>query len=73
MSKLIKEDFTFSCTVTGYTIYYKNKSIGGAGILGKYKGRGKAIQKQLADYRQQAEHIIAKGLEMGFPDYMQCN
>ena len=54
-----REDFSYSCNSRGYTIVYKGVNIGGAGILAESRcPTGKAVQKQISDYKNQAEITI---------------
>jgi hypothetical protein len=62
---LKREDFSFRADAQGYMIQYKGQNIGGAGILGKYKGAGRAprgfasrAQQQAQEYTRQAESEI---------------
>lgn len=56
---LREKDFSYTYNAEGYMIQYKGKNIGGAGIIGKSKSRGKARQADLNMYRGQAENDIA--------------
>lgn len=53
-----KEDFTYSANAEGYMIKYKGQNIGGARILGKFKGRGRSVAIQRNDYARNAENEI---------------
>ena len=53
-----RKDFTVEANSSGYMIFYKGKPIGGAGIKGSFSGRGKAVQNQVRDYREQAKNVI---------------
>lgn len=53
-----KEDFRFTYSAEGYMIEYKGKTIGGAGIIGKYKGRGRSREQQINSYKEEAEREI---------------
>lgn len=59
-NKYDKNDFSFTYNARGYMVIYKGKNIGGAGIVGQYKGRGRAVAKQLSEYREQAERTISQ-------------
>lgn len=54
----MREHFSYTVSSTGYMIQFKGKNIGGAGIIGKYKGRGRAKQVQIQSYKEQAERDI---------------
>jgi hypothetical protein len=51
-----RKDFTAEVTAQGYRILYKGKPLGGASILGKYKGRKRAEQVQ--EYSETAQQEI---------------
>jgi len=56
---MIREDFSYSYNSRGYMIFYKTKPIGGAGILPDARGpRGRQVQKQLDEYRHEADITI---------------
>lgn len=59
-NKYDKNDFSFTYNARGYMIIYKGKNIGGAGIVGQYKGRGRAVAKQMEAYREQAERTVSQ-------------
>jgi hypothetical protein len=55
-----REDFSVSADKGGYMLYYKGKPIGGAGTLSNGANiRGKAVQIQIRDYREQGKMEIA--------------
>ena len=58
MESLRREDFSYTNNAEGYMIQYKGKNIGGAGILGKFSGRGRAVTKQRQDYAEDANREI---------------
>lgn len=53
---LNRSDFGKNVNAEGYQITYKGQNIGGAGIMGKFKGRGRA--QQIKDYSDMAERDI---------------
>jgi len=54
-----REDFTYSANKGGYTIFYKGKSIGGAGTISNGSNiRGRAVAKQVHDYSEMAKNDI---------------
>ena len=53
-----RDELTYVAQATGYMVYYLNQPIGGAGILGKYKGRGKARRQQIHEYGESAKRDI---------------
>lgn len=64
---MTEQDFKIEANAQGYRILYKGHSIGGAGILGQFKGRGRARRpfptraiEQAHDYREQAQKEIAE-------------
>lgn len=63
MNKLKREDFHVRINAEGYTIFYKDKSIGGVGIFGKFEGRGTSRRKQCLEYSYQSEKEIMKLIE----------
>jgi len=52
--KMNKDDLSAELSTSGYMLYYKGVKIGGAGIQGKFKGRGRSRTKQINDYRNMA-------------------
>jgi len=67
-----RHNFTFTVNKGGYMIQYKGKTIGGVGTMSKGSNlRGKAIQKQIADYRNCAENTINHFLSGNISDYLQ--
>ena len=58
MESLKREDFSYTYNAEGYMLQYKGKNIGGAGILGKFSGRGRAVTKQMQYYAEQANEEI---------------
>jgi hypothetical protein len=60
-----RKDFSYTYNAEGYMIQYKGKNIGGAGITGKYQGRGRQRQQQIAEYKEQAEITIDMILSYG--------
>ncbi len=66
-----REDFSFQATAEGYTIQYKGHTIGGTGIIGKFKGRGRPprgfasrAMQQAQEYKTNAQSVI-RSLIMG--------
>lgn len=53
-----REEFSYTCNAEGYLIQYKGKNIGGAGIIGKFSGRGISVRKQQQDYAETANREI---------------
>ena len=51
-------DFTYEVTAEGYTIKFKGQRIGGAGIMGKSKSRGKGRMADLKMYNESAKRDI---------------
>lgn len=69
---LIYSDFGKNINAEGYQITYKGQSIGGAGIIGKYKGRGKGRINQMRDYAETAEREISHLINgNGMPRYYE--
>lgn len=65
-TKLNKADFGKKVNASGYQITYKGHNIGGAGIMGKFKGRG--ASKQIQDYSDMAERDISALIQgYGYP------
>ena len=56
------EDFTYSATAEGYMLKYKGQNIGGASILGKYRGNQR--EKQIREYAEDARREL-KSLLLG--------
>ena len=55
-------DFSYQADAQGFMIFYKSNPLGGAGIIGKYKGRRR--RAQIESYREQALACIRE-LESG--------
>lgn len=51
-----KDDFGYIATAEGYMLQYKGHDIGGAGIIGKYRGSRK--RAQILEYSRIAEAEI---------------
>ena len=62
MKVLNRKDFHATINAEGYMIFYKNNPIGGAGIIGKFKGRT-ARKKQTTDNAVIAEIEIMRLVE----------
>jgi hypothetical protein len=54
--------FSYEADAEGYMIFWNGKPLGGAGIIGKYRGRKR--KAQIAEYAKQAQACI-RGLESG--------
>jgi len=57
------DDFDYEANSRGYMIKYKGENVGGASIMGPYKGRGKAIYDQISDNVSCAKSTIRSLLE----------
>ena len=67
-----RADSSYTANTRGYMIAYKSQNIGGAGIQGKFKGRGKAVQQQIESYKHQAQATIENIMQgMGAPYMMK--
>ena len=51
---LKKKGYRFEVTVRGYSVYFKDEFVHGAGIKGPYKGRGNQIEQDLQDHLRSA-------------------
>ena len=69
-NNLLREDFSYAVTANGYTVKYKGQSIGGAGIIGQSKSRGKARTNDMKEYSNSAERDISNLLSNNTPAYM---
>lgn len=71
---LNRDDFNFTYSKGGYTIFYKNKPIGGAGTLNKGANlKGRQVKQQIIEYRVMAVadiHRILNGI--GYPRYYEA-
>ncbi len=66
MKSLNRSDFGKEVTAEGFQIIYKGQKIGGAGTMGKFKGRGRA--QQIKDYADTAEREISLLIQgSGYP------
>ena len=61
-------EFTYKANSSGYMIFYNGHPLGGAGIIGKYKGRN-ALQ-QAESYAKQAKKIISSLQNGNGPKHM---
>jgi len=68
ITSLNRSDFSTQVNAEGYQILYKGQKIGGAGIVGKFKGRGR--MQQIKDYSEMAERDICYLLEGSGYGYM---
>lgn len=64
---MCRDDFTYIVTAEGYMLKYKGHNIGGAGIIGKYRGKRK--QAQILEYSRIAETEIDKILSGNLGHY----
>lgn len=62
-------NFTYVVNAEGYQIFWNDKPLGGAGIIGKY--RGKKRKEQVASYGEQARACIEKLKRGSGPKHMQ--
>lgn len=70
---LIYSDFGKNVNAEGYQITYKGQKIGGAGIIGKFKGRGNSRIAQMRDYAEMAEREISHLVNgNGMPRYYEA-
>ena len=61
-------NFTYEANAEGYQIFWNDKPLGGAGIIGKY--RGKKHKEQVASYGEQARACVEKLKSGAGPQHM---
>jgi hypothetical protein len=63
-----RADFTHEATAEGYMILYKGRKLGGASILGKYKGRRRwaQVQEHAATAKREIDALTAGGGQARF-------